>query len=193
MTKKRPKNEAGRYYSLYKTESGFGGVVASDEGLVKVFLPAKGCSLEMESLIAGSYPLATAENPITRKAADLLRKYFSGEPTVFDLPVDLKSCTAFRQTVYEAVAQIPYGNVKSYAEVAAVVARPKAYRGIGSAMAKNPLPIIIPCHRVVGSTGEMTGYSAPGGVEMKKSLLRMEGVSLEKLGKGSKRTKNDGD
>lgn len=187
MMKKKSKNEAGRYFSLYKTESGCGGVVASDEGLVKVFLPAKRSIEEMESHIVKSYPLVSSDSNVTRKAAELLQKYFTGESVIFDLPVDLKSCTTFQQTVYEAVAQIPYGDVKSYAEVAAVITRPKASRGIGSAMARNPLPIIIPCHRVVGSSGKMTGYSAPGGVEMKKSLLQMEGVCLEKLGKGSKK------
>jgi methylated-DNA-[protein]-cysteine S-methyltransferase len=181
MRKADTNKVAGRYYSLYKTASGSGAVVAGNAGLVAVFLPVMRSAAEMEEQLAGLYPSGSADCPETRLAADLLQRYFSGEQVKFDLPLDLSDCTSFQQVVYNTVANIPYGAVKTYAEVAEIMDRPKAPRGVGSAMARNPLPIIIPCHRVVGSSGGMTGYSAPGGVEMKKRLLRMEGVDLDLL------------
>ena len=186
MMQKKTKKDSGRYYSLYKVESGFGGVIASDEGLLEVLIPVMQSAGEMEMHISRLHPAASTDSPITRKAAALLQRYFNGEAVKFDLPLDLTACTLFQQEVYQAVGKIPYGALKSYKSVAVDMDRPKASRGIGSAMAHNPLPIIIPCHRVVGSSGAMTGYSAPGGVEMKKRLLMMEGVQLEALGKRGK-------
>lgn len=183
MMKKKTNKDSGKYYSLFKTEQGFGGVIASDEGLLEVLLPVMRSAVEMQKHISDFYPAATSDSPITKQAADLLQRYFQGEAVKFDLPLDFSACTLFQQEVYQAVGNIPYGEMKSYKSVAVGMDRPKASRGIGSAMARNPLPIIIPCHRVVGSSGAMTGYSAPGGVEMKKSLLLKEGVELEKSGK----------
>jgi methylated-DNA-[protein]-cysteine S-methyltransferase len=185
--KKKRREEAGTCFSVYATPSGFGGVVASSEGLVEVFLPVSDTVEEMKSHIARLYPKAAGENTLTGKAAEMLRKYFSGQKVSFDLPLDLEDCTEFRRTVYKAVSRIPYGSVRTYAEVAAEIKSPKASRGIGSAMAGNPVPIIIPCHRVIGSDGKMTGYSAPGGTDMKAKLLRMEGVRFEKGEKKVKR------
>ena len=171
--------EAGRYRSLFSTSLGCGGVVASEEGLLEIFLPFAGESeLEMARHIADLYPFASAENSVTRKAALLLRKYFAGEEVGFDLPVDRSGFTPFQAAVYVAVAEIAYGVVRSYAGIAARIGRPRTARGIGSAMARNPLPIIIPCHRVVGASGALTGYSAPGGVMSKQWLLQMEGIEF---------------
>ena len=177
---KRRRAETGTFFSVYATASGFGGVVAGSGGLLEVFLPVSATKEEMESCISRLYPRALGENALTRKAATLLRDYFSGKRVEFDLPLDLENCTEFRLAVYKVVAGIAYGTVKTYGEVAAAIGRPGAARGIGSAMAANCLPIIIPCHRVIGSDGKMTGYSAPGGTDMKADLLQMEGVLLER-------------
>jgi methylated-DNA-[protein]-cysteine S-methyltransferase len=171
--------EAGRYRALFGTTLGYGGVVASEEGLIEVFLPFAGESeIEMERRITGHYPFARAENSVTREAALLLRKYFAGERVSFGLPVDRSGFTSFQAEVYAEVAGITYGVVRSYAEIAARIGRPRTARGVGSAMARNPLPIIIPCHRVVGASGALTGYSAPGGVMSKQWLLQMEGLEI---------------
>jgi methylated-DNA-[protein]-cysteine S-methyltransferase len=168
---------AGRFRSLFGVNLGFGGVVAGEEGLIEVFLPFAGESEdEMAERIALSYPLAVVENLVTKKAALLLEKYFNGERVSFNLPVDRSGFTLFQSSVYEAVVMIPRGKVKSYGEIALQIGRPRSARGVGMAMAHNPLPIIIPCHRVVGASGALTGYSAPGGVMSKKWLLLMEGV-----------------
>ncbi|MGA2151168.1 MAG: methylated-DNA--[protein]-cysteine S-methyltransferase [Geobacteraceae bacterium] len=168
-----------RYCSLFGTDLGFGGVVAGEEGLIEVCLPFAGENeAGMAARIALLYPSVAGENQVTREAALLLKRYFAGERISFDLPVDRSGFTPFQSAVYEEVARIPYGMVRSYGEVAAQIGRNRAARGVGSAMARNPLPVIIPCHRVVGASGELTGYSAPGGVMSKQWLLRMEGVSM---------------
>ena len=170
---------AGKYLSLFGAVQGFGAVVAGEEGLIEVFPPFDGESEnEIAERIALLYPFAVAENRVTRKAALLLQKYFNGERVSFDLPVDRSGFTLFQSEVYEAVARIPRGKVKSYGEIALQIGRPRSARGVGAAMAYNPLPIIIPCHRVVGASGALTGYSGPGGVMSKKWLLLMEGVAL---------------
>jgi methylated-DNA-[protein]-cysteine S-methyltransferase len=163
--------------SLFETDLGFGGVIAGDKGIVEVFLPFTG---ENKYLLTGRlkllHPFAVTENRVTKEAAMLLQRYFAGELVSFDVPIDLSRFTQFQNEVYGAVSKIPYGSVKSYGEIAALIGRPRAARGVGSAMARNPLPIIIPCHRVVGSSGDLTGYSAAGGINSKKWLLHMEGV-----------------
>lgn len=172
--------------SLFETGLGFGGVVAGDEGLIEVFLPFDGETGEgVAAQIAARYPSASEESPLTRQAALLLAGYFAGEPVTFDLPIDRRGFTPFQWEVYEAVMAIPCGEVRSYSRIAAEIGKPRAARGIGGAMARNPLPIIIPCHRVVGKSGEMTGYSAAGGVVTKRWLLNME-----KIGEGKKPNKN---
>ena len=183
MNKKSAK-EKGRYRSVFATEMGFCGVVASADGLLEVFTPFGETSAEeMLRRIAARYPLAVAESQLTRQAADLLVRYFAGEAVTFDLAVDRQGFTPFQLAVYEVVARIPYGRVKTYAEVAGEANRPRAARGVGTAMARNPLPVIIPCHRVVGGSGDMTGYSAPGGVASKRLLLAMEGMAFDRSGR----------
>ncbi len=175
----------GRYRSFYATGFGCGAVVAGAEGLMEVFLPFAGESeTEMAGRVASLYPFADAENRLTRKAASLLGRYFAGERVSFDLPIDRSAFTSFQAAVYGAAMEIPYGEVRSYGEIAVQIGRPRAARGVGGAMGRNPLPIIIPCHRVVGAAGALTGYSAPGGVMSKKRLLIMEGVTFSRRGEG---------
>jgi methylated-DNA-[protein]-cysteine S-methyltransferase len=126
----------------------------------------------MRERCAGSF----GENTLTSRAAALLGRYFRGEPVSFDLPLDIPHASAFRERVYRFVAAIPWGTVKTYAEVAAATGSPRAYRAVGGAMASNLVPVIIPCHRVVGASGALTGYSAPGGILSKEWLLSLEGV-----------------
>jgi methylated-DNA-[protein]-cysteine S-methyltransferase len=168
-----------RFMSLFETNLGFGAVIAGDKGVVEVFLPFSGESADaLTKGIRLLYPFAVNESRLSREAASSLQKYFTGERVTFDLTIDRGCFTPFQDEVYRAVSRIPYGSVKSYCEIAAEIGRPNSARGVGSAMARNPLPIIIPCHRVVGSSGKLTGYSAAGGVSSKKWLLLMEGVSI---------------
>lgn len=100
-----------------------------------------------------------------------LAEYFAGERKEFDLPLSL-SGTEFQVLVLEALQQIPYGETKSYGAVAKQIGRPKAMRAVGAANGRNPIPIIVPCHRVIGTSGDLTGFG--GGLDTKAALLRLE-------------------
>jgi methylated-DNA-[protein]-cysteine S-methyltransferase len=106
-----------------------------------------------------------------RAARQQLRAYFAGELMQFDLPLAPVG-TPFQQLVWQALQSIPYGQTRSYGEIAAQIGRPRASRAVGAANGRNPLPIVIPCHRVIGATGNLTGFG--GGLEAKARLLRLE-------------------
>ena len=103
-----------------------------------------------------------------------LTEYFEGARRTFDLPLDLEETAGFNRTVLAELARIPYGGLTTYGTLAARVGRPKAPRAVGTVMNRNPIPIVLPCHRVVGSTGSLTGYA--GGLWMKELLLELEGA-----------------
>lgn len=111
------------------------------------------------------------EDPLLRRAARQLEEYFAGERTRFDLPLRLRG-TAFQQAIWAELRQIPFGATTTYGQLAAAVGRPNASRAVGAANGRNPISIIVPCHRVIGANGALTGYA--GGVEAKRWLLRLE-------------------
>jgi len=114
---------------------------------------------------------APRDDPIARE----LKRYFRGEPVDFrDVPLDLTGCTDFQRAVYEATRRIPYGKVATYGQIAKAIGRPNAQRAVGQALGKNPIGIVIPCHRVVASDGGLGGFT--GGLHWKRKLLRHEGV-----------------
>lgn len=100
-----------------------------------------------------------------------LAEYFAGQRKDFDLPLSLEG-TEFQVSVLEALQQIPYGETRSYGAVAKQIGRPKAVRAVGAANGRNPIPIIVPCHRVIGTSGDLTGFG--GGLDTKAALLRLE-------------------
>ena len=106
------------------------------------------------------------------QATEELRAYFAGGLRVFSVPLDMEG-TEFQLNVWNRLTKIPYGETRSYAQVAEAVGRPKAVRAVGAANGSNPVAIIVPCHRVIGSNGKLTGYG--GGLPLKKRLLELEG------------------
>ena len=109
-----------------------------------------------------------------REAAAQLAAYFAGTRADFDLPLDLQAGTPFQQSVWDALRAIPRGRTTSYAELARRLGRPQAARAIGAAVGRNPVSIVVPCHRVLGTDGTLTGYA--GGLERKTALLQLEGA-----------------
>ncbi|MEH6583206.1 MAG: methylated-DNA--[protein]-cysteine S-methyltransferase [Halioglobus sp.] len=112
----------------------------------------------------------TSDEVLDATARQLL-EYFAGDRQHFELPLKAAG-TAFQQQVWGALCGIPYGEVRSYSEIALEIDRPKAVRAVGAANGRNPLPVIVPCHRVIGRDGSLTGFA--GGLEMKKALLSLE-------------------
>ena len=111
--------------------------------------------------------------PLLRRAARQLTEYFAGKRISFDLPLDLRG-TPFQLAAWRSLAEIPYGSTLSYGQQAALIGRPKAVRAVGRANGRNPVPIVLPCHRIVGADGSLTGFG--GGLDLKLDLLRREGA-----------------
>jgi methylated-DNA-[protein]-cysteine S-methyltransferase len=114
---------------------------------------------------------ARSSEPLFREAEAQLGAYFAGELRRFELPLAPRG-TAFQLSVWDALLEIPYGSTTTYSELAAAIGRPSACRAVGAANGRNPLAVIVPCHRVVGATGALTGYG--GGLERKRRLLALE-------------------
>lgn len=121
-------------------------------------------------------PLPIDEPPVSPLVTQELAEYFAGTRREFTVPLDLSGVTEFRAAVLRELAKVPFGETTTYAQLARAVGNPKAVRAVGSACATNPLPLFIPCHRVLRSDGQLGGYR--GGVEAKRFLLRMEGIDV---------------
>jgi len=129
-----------------------------------------------ERIKSGLNNIQYKNNAITQKTVDQLGEYFAKNRTRFELPLRF-SGTKFQQQAWQALLTIPYGQTRSYSEQAEAINRPKAVRAIGTANSLNPIGIIVPCHRVIGKSGNLSGYA--GGVEIKEFLLRLEGSLKE--------------
>ncbi len=112
-------------------------------------------------------------DPVLAQASRELEAYFAGKRRRFSVPLEAHG-TAFQQRVWEALRAIPYGELRSYRDIAERLGNPKAVRAVGAANGRNPIPIIVPCHRVVGSDGQLTGFA--GGLSVKRALLALEGI-----------------
>lgn len=159
-----------RYITL-ATAMGWVGILSSVRGLRRLSLPQPSAQGALE-LLGSNLSHATRSPHQFEDIAKRLRSYFNGEKSAFPDELDLSRATHFKQKVWQSTRLIPYGETRSYRWVAEQIGKPTAMRAVGQALAQNPLPIIIPCHRVVRSNGKLGGYS--GGLEMKKRLLFLE-------------------
>ena len=155
------------WYAELATPVGAMGVATGERGIVRILLPNE---LGREKLAGFDVLPDEGRN---REALRQLGEYFAGERTTFDLGLDPRG-TPFQRSVWREVSAIPYGQTTTYGELARRLGEPNAHRAVGAANGDNPLPIVVPCHRVVGSNGHLTGYA--GGVDMKAFLLGLEGV-----------------
>ncbi|MGE9809610.1 methylated-DNA--[protein]-cysteine S-methyltransferase [Janibacter sp. G1551] len=147
-------------------------LAATPRGLVRVAFEREGFDAVLTALAGRLSPRIVRSPGRLDVAVAELDEYFAGRRTAFDLPLDQSLSSGFRATVREHLRAIAYGSTESYAEVAALVGNPRAVRAVGSACATNPLPVIVPCHRVVRADGSLGGYV--GGLDAKESLLRLE-------------------
>ncbi len=164
----------GVYLSVLETSLGSIGVAFNDRGIVSLQLPRPTNAHAWRDLQA-AFPDGVRRNDVPEAISRELRDYSVGRCKEFDVPVDLSAMRPFQRTVLTAIAKIPYGQTRSYGWVARAIGKPGASRAVGQALHTNPIPIIIPCHRVVASDGSLGGYG--GGLPMKKKLLRLEGVA----------------
>jgi methylated-DNA-[protein]-cysteine S-methyltransferase len=117
------------------------------------------------------------QNTLLQRAGEDFARYFAGEPVTFNMPLDLDSGTEFQQAVWRALLQIPRGSTTSYGVLSARIGKPLAVRALGMAVGRNPLSVIVPCHRVLGADGSLTGYA--GGLQRKVALLELENASYK--------------
>ncbi len=161
-------------YTLLDPELGRLGLVGSTVGLRRIVLPQTSRESVLQLIMEGLPGAIAAPSPF----GDLpyrLRRYLRGEPISFDDKLDLTHATPFRRAVWEATCAIPYGETKSYGWIAQQIGKPKASRAVGQALAKNPLPIVVPCHRVVSKYGSLRGSG--DGLAIRKRLLELEAAS----------------
>jgi methylated-DNA-[protein]-cysteine S-methyltransferase len=150
-------------------------LAATDQGLVRVAYAAEDHDRVLDQLAAKVSPRVLRAPARLDPAAREIDEYFAGRRTGFDLPLDLRLSTGFRRQVLAQLPGIPYGSTASYAAMAAAAGNPKAVRAAATACATNPLPVIVPCHRVIRSDGSFGGYI--GGEAAKRTLLTLEGAA----------------
>lgn len=146
---------------VYETSIGSVGISENGKGITSLFVVGDWKSPDQ----------ITEETPLLKKAAVQLKEYLAGKRQEFDLPLDPQG-TEFQKKVWKALEQIPYGELRSYKDIAIAVDNPKGSRAIGMANNRNPIAIVVPCHRVVGSNGKLVGYAY--GLGMKENLLQLE-------------------
>ena len=186
-------------YTIFYTKWGFFGLAGTGYALCTTCLPLPEPE-KVESQLLKHLPLIIRDSSIRRKAScgehqassiefdktffktlqDQITTYFEGARVNFtrDIPVVLDGFSSFCRSVLTACREIKFGQTVSYSELAKKVGRPAASRAVGNALAENPLPLIIPCHRVVRSNGKLGGFSAPGGISLKKKMLELECEAL---------------
>ena len=120
---------------------------------------------------------SSADKRLIKKLSTALEKYLDGKNPGFELPFDLGFATPFQKKVYEATRKIPYGEVRTYGWIAKKIGKPKAPRAVGQALNRNPVPLIIPCHRVIAGNGDLRGFGS--GIGWKKRLLQLEGLKVK--------------
>jgi len=145
-------------------------IASTDRGLCRISYRVDGQDEEL----ARAYGVRVLRMPLDEVRREL-DEYFEGRRRDFDLPLDLRVAPLHEAVLHE-LARVPYGRTETYGALAAKVGRPKAARAVGTVMNRNPIPIILPCHRIVGANGSLTGYA--GGLHVKRALLELEGAML---------------
>jgi methylated-DNA-[protein]-cysteine S-methyltransferase len=165
-------------YDLAETPIGTLLVATTERGLCRIsFDPQPEREAEWLAQAFGVRVLRVTKpvEPVRRQ----LHEYFEGTRTAFELPVDLRQSAPFSRDVLQRLAKVPYGQVTTYGALARAAHRPQAARAVGTVMNRNPIPIVLPCHRVVGANGSLVGYG--GGLERKEKLLKLEGALQPQL------------
>ncbi|MGB5444209.1 MAG: methylated-DNA--[protein]-cysteine S-methyltransferase [Psychromonas sp.] len=158
------------HYTYYQSPIGKLTLQANDQGLLGVWF-------ETQTTQPDNLGAFDENHPVLLQAIQQLVEYFSGKRESFSLPIAATG-TSFQQQVWHALATIPYGQTWSYQQLANAIGNPKAVRAVGLANGKNPISIIVPCHRVIGKNGKLTGYA--GGIERKQALLKHESLSEQR-------------
>ena len=165
------------FYTIFRVKQGWMGLAGNENGVVRIYLPGLSKD-ELEMRIKREYPQSQQGAGSLERAKEELVEYFEGRRSRFEMVLDLSRATPFQKRVYGVMSTIPFGQVRTYRWLAQNIGNPRALRAVGSANARNRWPVVIPCHRIVGSDGSLTGFSAPGGLTLKEELLRLERIPV---------------
>lgn len=163
-------------YRMVETSAGTCAFVIASRGLRRVMLPARSAA-RLRQQICREFPDATEAADLAPRLADQLQRYFCGRPVRFTVACTFEGHRPFERCVWQACRQIDYGQRVTYKHLAERTGHPRAARAVGLAMARNPCPIVVPCHRVLRTDGSLGGYSGPGGLAFKQRLLDMEAAA----------------
>lgn len=162
------------YYNIFYTKSGYASFVSNGKAIVRFFLPVNKNN-EMVNIVKKSFPESKEINTIFFKdLREMIKSYFKGIPVSFKIPIEFQGVSDFVKQVLNVTYLIPYGEVRTYKWISEKIGREDLSRAVGVALSKNPIPVIVPCHRVIQSDGELGGYSY--GLKWKIKLLRLENV-----------------
>jgi len=161
----------GLFMSRYNSPFGEMIILSTEKGLCYLALPGMGGMVRPWARKAFGNGVSIVHETRKGRAIEEIEAYFRGKIRDFSLPLEIKG-TPFQKKVWEALMSIPYGETRSYGDIAKAIGNPKAFRAVGWANAQNPIPIVIPCHRVIQSDGSLGGYG--GGLELKRKLLDLE-------------------
>ena len=162
-------------YAVFNTKWGFFGLIGTEKALFRTHLPISSRK-KLESRLLNNLESAQFDQDYQFRLQQQITSYFEGSYVNFNGPVrlGLDNLTPFTQAVLKACRKIQFGQTTTYIQLAKLSGHPKAARAIGQVMAKNPLPLIIPCHRIIRSDGKIGGFSASGGIKLKQKLLKLE-------------------
>ena len=177
-------NRVTHVYSIFETAGGYCGIAWNDIGITRLQLPGRNAE-EVERRLLRRLPEAKAGTPTTEvtEVVAAVKRYFAGEKIDFsNVRLDLDEQAEFFKQIYTETRRVGWGNTTTYGALAQQLgAGPEAARDVGEAMARNPVPLIIPCHRVLAAGGKLGGFSAPGGAATKVRMLELEGVRVGAL------------
>ena len=185
-----PRADNRLVYDVFRVSLGWCAAARGEQGVCGFVLPIHSAQIAEAGILALTTPMLLAGASAPRRAPSALKRlaeaaamYFEGGTVHFDeFWVDLSSGTAFQRRVWSVIGRIPYGEVRTYRWIGVETGMPDAAHAIGQAVGSNPVPLLIPCHRVVGYDGSLVGFSAAGGLDLKLKMLELEKVRLHQVG-----------
>jgi len=176
-------------YVVFETKWGCFGLAGTERGLCRTYLPGSKLAA-IKSQLLEDFPEARIEPTFCQAIQKQIVAYFEGalQSFSFDVPLVFNGVGEFSRSVLAACRKIPFGQVITYRELAGRSGRPAASRAVGGALARNPLPLIVPCHRVIRTDGKLGGFSAPGGIELKQRMLDLERLAICDLQIGNRQS-----
>ena len=167
-----------QWYALFQTAYGWCGIVFGKNGIITICLPEPQ-KLKLKNKILSCFRNIEEGSHRIKYVIRDISKYFKGENVHFSCVLDMSSMTPFQKEVYRETRKIPFGKTQSYNWLAEKIGIAGGARAVGNALGKNPMPLLIPCHRIIRKNGMLGGFSSPGGIFLKKKMLLMEGVSIK--------------